>query len=191
MGVVSKREIYFMGKTFKKVVKVSAGGTFSIALPADVAAALHVKSAEGNTLDAAESKFNAALAEFNESSTTYKPVILYDIDTKNHWFNGIGICVAAGIYTESCTALPSGQERFDYVALDNKHNLPSGLRDNDLEPRWGNEAANKIDFTEERKLFFEKIYEAMKSLSEKLEDLGNDQSKLVEMADSGRLKLEM
>ncbi len=202
MPVVSASSISFDNKPFKKIVKVNAGGQFSVALPEPVYRTLHIREeATGNTLFDVEKAFKKALADYAAAKTTKQKVILYQIRDNSyimrdgrcvHWrddiafTDGITLSVWAIVCIESETTLENGSKVYDYDHVDSS--LPSTDRSRgDLKPRYQERAKHFLIWTESREQFFCWIMTRLEDLILKLGEIASSQDNLLGFIDSGRL----
>ena len=88
MAKLSSEKIYFMREPFQRDVRVLKDGMFRVKYPEIIKDTTGVSEVEGKTLDVVLHKFNQTLKAFEESQTTSKKVILYDIQDDISFSNG-------------------------------------------------------------------------------------------------------
>jgi hypothetical protein len=201
MPVVSTSGIVFESKPFRKVVKVSAGGEFSIALPEPVYRTLHIREAAiGNTLAEVERAFKKVLDSYAAAKTTKQKVILYRVrdnsaimrdgccihsNNEISFTDGVTLSVWAIVCIESETTLEDGSKVYDYETVESA--LPTLTRHGDLRPRYQKRAEHFLVWTERREQFFCWVMTRLEDLILKLQEVSGDQKNLLEFIESGRL----
>ena len=180
------------GKTdFIKVFTVDPdSGTFHIKLPAEVVAGLAIDDrngeVHGKTIDEVDAKFKAVLKTFKESREKTTRVILYDFSSINgghskgsqfSFSSGLGLVLHADIFDEIETSTMDGKKRYSYKEVERydfensvwlsafprelKGDRSSGGR---LYGSRGEQAADRLEWTEEREAFFIKMVAALQGL---------------------------
>lgn len=192
MAIISTEEIYFLGKRFRRQVRVLRDGLFRIKYPDFIAEVTGQSEVCEETIDSALAKFGKTLELFEKANTSKRKIIIYEIQDKISFSKGIAIGVAASIFNEIRVKMPDGKDHYKYESVGYEDNLPHGLRLNArLKPYPGDQlkAQKYMEWTPERHAFFIKIYEAMDNLKNKMAELGDDHKKMIRFADKGLLLL--
>lgn len=195
MPIIQRRRLYFEGKEFVCIVKVSADGEFSAALPPPVAEMFDHAIVSGTTKEAVMKSFDTRLKEYSDRKSSTKKVILFEVYDKISFADGIALAIAAQEYFETRTETEQGPALFDYKEItsfdEGGRELDTKLQPRSrggLSPRGRTEAKNKIDWTPERVVFLNKIATALKRIKTELAKLQEPED-MARIADSGRLLL--
>lgn len=189
MPVISTEGIYFMGQSFRRVVRVLADGYFHIRLPHAVQNHYDIKEVREKTLDEAMREWKRICGEYQDSVTTSRKVIIYEIQGDNHFAHGCQISLAAQVFNEFKVVSPSCDIRYRYEKVDHEEDLPIQIRYGGLKPRPGDQETECIlEWSQERHDFFVGLAVAMEGLKKKLMLLGNDRE-ILEAAIADRYEL--
>ncbi len=185
MAIVSKEQIYFMGESFHRVVRVLRDGSFRIKYPDVIRETTGVDDAVADTLSEVFRIFSEELQRYKDSETTTKKVILYDIQDDISFSHGVALAIAASVAIESKFEY-EGNITYRYDSVKSEDDLPFSIRSfGHLNATYGKQATNAIDWTPERHQFFTRMCTAMLELKGKLSDLGKDRENLLKYADDG------
>ena len=193
MAIVSSELIWFMGKEFKRVIRVFATGTFKIKLPEQLCRIYGDTDVEGKTMDDVLVKFGEALKNYEDSETEIRKVILYDMQDDISFAKGSACAVAAGVYLEKSYRVPGETSiKYHYNKVPGIENLPASIRSNDLIPRFGERADDSrcLLWTFELHTFFKDMASAMRTLRQNLMSLKNDPGRVKVLAKVGFQLLE-
>lgn len=197
------------GESWKKSYRVLRDGLWYINVPPAVARDMQLKDVTGKTMQEAEQKLRAVLAEHLTTKKTTCKVIYYQfefscyitkpaIPDEEHDFQvvlasqdisfttGTAVSLAAEVYEETVTLMADGRRLYNYEHIPAK--LPRGLRVGRMSgPQREFERPERvIDWTPEREAFFAQIGLALNDLIAKLHQLSSKPAALLKMADSGQ-----
>jgi len=188
MAILTTEQSCFLGAKFQKVTRVLKDGTFRIKYPEKVAAVTDEIEAVGDTLKEAEDIFKSLCKRVKDAATSERKVILYKIKGSSSLCFGISFSVAASVAIEYETDLGEDGMRYEYKRVPDEDDLPWKIRSFDaLCPGWSKQSEDVLDWTPARHLFFTKMAIALQEMKTKLVELGEDQEKLLDYADTGRL----
>jgi len=168
MAVLSTEGTWFMGKEFKKTVRV---------------------------LKKAVLIFKETLSSFKKSRTIERKVIIYSFQAPEGivFAHGSACAIAAMVYIEKSYEIP-GQDRKKYIYEEvcRDERLPVSIYSHSLLPRYGEKADDSVclDWSQSRHDFFVRISDLMKTLKEALSKMESDQGLLLAMSDLNMNVLE-
>lgn len=195
MAVVSKQEIRVFREKFMKIVKYSANTeNFTIDLPK----AVHKKMGEsvsGDSLREVNTKFEHALAMFDEVNTTEDKVIIikrqvcitgespidkeyYSLDDAGYGDrDGVGIIFSCGVFDRFTTKVPGCDDKVDwqYIEVD----FPKGFHGIANEWNFNDDAYLQIPWTQDAEDGLKVLAEALRLLTFKLLAMVKDEKSII------------
>ena len=179
MATISKEEIYVFHEKFYMTTRVLRDGLFRITLPPSVAGIVNKNEVVATTQVEAIKLFKEAIKIATESKTTQNKVIIFKTNPETIFSKGVVVFVAAGVFIESATLLPGGTMSFSYKKLHHQDGgLPSRLSHNMTTPHWGEEAENKINWSQKAHDFFEQIFQRINGLRKNINEFLGDKEHL-------------
>lgn len=191
MAIISTETIRFEGNDYKKQIRCSSEGHFSIKLPPTVVKRLKIEEVAGDTLEEVSNAWKKITKEYKEAQTEDRKIIAYEIEINEgiSFAHGMSLSVWASVFIEEKTNVPGKLPVYKYRDVDFEEMLPDELQYSGSFGVRDIEEKHIIDWTPERHEFFIAFHKAMSDLIKKVQTL-NNKKKLLELADSGTKLLE-